>query len=449
MLIKPKDVDVLRSKFNPYKVDTAGGDRPIRVIPGVGPGIAWNRQVYPVYKYEDNLVIFREDEYHKKSDCNVAQNFSEDQMPVWSPEPIQLEVCDWYIESQYYGHYVVFNGDKLRAISLSALLKAQDFKVIRYAKSFRPAENGIQYDWFIRVGKYEDINKLELSVVNFFENEKTNTEIPNLEISTLIEKIAVYLDDNGYLNRKVSTDDRMEETFYQAILNHFKDAESDVDMLDSQVEALKTQLITDKKVFSMKHEELVSKLSAYQAKIKEMQEGQSGTSFEEELLVELEKLEKENKRLTEAIANQQNTGATTDGKYITKNRSSSNDKDFMLAIAISFPKLAIDEDSMDCLLNDFNRRDGILSHLYRIQTRDHDPLTRLKGKSGEAGWMEYNYHIKDGQSSMGRIYLRESQITGVALEVVIHKKKDEKEQRRFIERLSDRPPLTWQAGYVR
>ena len=61
-------------------------------------------------------------------------------------------VAAWYVETNRFGHYVVFDADEHVAEALAGRLDDVGLDVIRWDESFRPADNGIQYDWFVRLG---------------------------------------------------------------------------------------------------------------------------------------------------------------------------------------------------------------------------------------------------------------------------------------------------------
>ena len=58
----------------------------------------------------------------------------------------------WYVETNRFGHYVVFDAGEDVAEALAGRLDDAGLDVIRWDESFRPADDGVQYDWFIRLG---------------------------------------------------------------------------------------------------------------------------------------------------------------------------------------------------------------------------------------------------------------------------------------------------------
>jgi hypothetical protein len=59
---------------------------------------------------------------------------------------------DWYLESNRFGHYLVFDGSEASAKRLVGAVEASGLGVRRWDESSRPADNGEFYDWFIRLG---------------------------------------------------------------------------------------------------------------------------------------------------------------------------------------------------------------------------------------------------------------------------------------------------------
>ena len=60
-------------------------------------------------------------------------------------------IKEWYIETNFYGHYVLIDGSEEYPNQVVNRLEAHDFLIRRRDRSYRAADNGHMYDWFIRL----------------------------------------------------------------------------------------------------------------------------------------------------------------------------------------------------------------------------------------------------------------------------------------------------------
>ena len=77
-----------------------------------------------------------------------------------------------------------------------------------------------------------------------------------------------------------------------------------------------------------------------------------------------------------------------------------------------------------------------------MQNGEDFPRKKLEGKAGNAGWFEVARHLPTGQDNLGRIYVRKGTVPGCNWDVVVHLKKNDVEQNRFIVALSKRGPFS-------
>lgn len=64
---------------------------------------------------------------------------------------VRVVDVEWHLETNQYGHYVVFNASERAAGALVAALEGADLSVQRWDVSPRPADDGNFYDWFARL----------------------------------------------------------------------------------------------------------------------------------------------------------------------------------------------------------------------------------------------------------------------------------------------------------
>src|SRR3954452_20087810 len=86
--------------------------RPVRLLPSGKAGVVYGGWVYPLHQ---GAVIELSDTPFAKTDCpgfvtaGAAVPFAgQSETPDWS-RPV-LGVNDWYLESNRFGHYLVFDG---------------------------------------------------------------------------------------------------------------------------------------------------------------------------------------------------------------------------------------------------------------------------------------------------------------------------------------------------
>jgi hypothetical protein len=129
--------------------------RPVRLMPDGYAGVVYSGAVYPLH----------EGNYINVSDEPVDEDNCDRFLAAYSDIPYRREVIpddpsdgghlgidDWYLESNQFGHYLVFDASENAARRLVDAVQSHGLGVRRWDKSSRPADNGQFYDWFIRLG---------------------------------------------------------------------------------------------------------------------------------------------------------------------------------------------------------------------------------------------------------------------------------------------------------
>ncbi|MCW3767782.1 MULTISPECIES: hypothetical protein [Paenarthrobacter] len=128
--------------------------RPVRLTPDGYAGIVFAGAVYPVF--DGNLVDISGASWEIE-DCNRFL-FSDASVP-YAPRlsnairPSRFEgfAGEWALESNRFGHHVVFNASERAAAEVIGALEAADLSVQRWDVSHRTASDGKFYDWFARL----------------------------------------------------------------------------------------------------------------------------------------------------------------------------------------------------------------------------------------------------------------------------------------------------------
>ena len=122
--------------------------RPVRRLPTAVAGAVLRAKVYPVYRENDGrYTINLRDEPHHPAECPFWRGSA----PNFHP-PSSLELpAEWYVETNTFGHYLLFDGSESVVEAVLTRLDARDLTVRRHGRSHRPADNGTRYDWFVRL----------------------------------------------------------------------------------------------------------------------------------------------------------------------------------------------------------------------------------------------------------------------------------------------------------
>lgn len=125
--------------------------RPVRLTPDGGAGVVYAGAVYPLYL--DDVVDIAGPSWEIE-DCNrfllVGANIP------YARRSSQVRAFEgfsglWAIETNDFGHYLVFDADERGAIRVVELLEGAGLAVQRWDVSHRLASDGRFYDWFARL----------------------------------------------------------------------------------------------------------------------------------------------------------------------------------------------------------------------------------------------------------------------------------------------------------
>ncbi|WP_326727644.1 hypothetical protein [Streptomyces phaeochromogenes] len=130
----------------------SGVRRPIRLMPDGYAGVAYAGSVYPL-RHGD--LIDLDGSSWELADCDRFL-FAGAEVPYAPIAGESLEAAsgfdvEWHLETNQYGHYVVFNASERVASSLVSALEDADLNIQRWDVSHRPADDGNFYDWFARL----------------------------------------------------------------------------------------------------------------------------------------------------------------------------------------------------------------------------------------------------------------------------------------------------------
>src|SRR4051812_13536054 len=128
--------------------------RPVRLTPDGFAGIVYGGAVYPLFA--DNIVDIAGPSWEVE-DCNrfLLAGVEVPYAPRVDEPGAQLQFPglqgEWNLETNRFGHYVVFNASERVATGVIDVLEAAGLSIQRWDVSHRPASDGKFYDWFARL----------------------------------------------------------------------------------------------------------------------------------------------------------------------------------------------------------------------------------------------------------------------------------------------------------
>jgi hypothetical protein len=447
-------------------------DRPVRLTPDGKAGVVYAGEVYPVYS--DNSISL-DVRPIKKSLC---YSFLSPRAKIpyagrrGGATASTARIVRWYLESNRFGHYIVFDGTKDAAGGLVDRLRKERIKVIRWDASVRPADDGELYDWFIRLDYDGTAEQCRHAVAPIITGAQPGVTIAPSTIqsavvaaSHAVEVELLKTDRDAAISRAEELE-RVAEQVGQ-LEKRASLATAKATQLEHQIAALKDEHAAQLAAAASDAALLRGHLAAARAERNEAEGLASASERMDQLLVAKASAESdwlEAQEEAEAMRTERDTlvlrelalaDEVSDGKLLIQQlrdevaelagaererrarlRSGSPQggayEDFMSRVV---PRLDLDPDDLELLLAWPSPREAIRT-LLEIDAggRPHH------GKPVQArqGWTEVagiNTGRK-GSENLGRIYYHPVKSSG-HVRVCLHDKQDKKEQSRFMERLPD------------
>lgn len=446
-------------------------NRPARVLPNGYVGAVYNGSTMPVYQHRfDSFSIDIEDEGYEPELCSFWKSSEPFLFSDSTAEEEDIDDIDWYLETNAYGHYLVFDGDEDTLNDVLGRLAGRGVALKRHGSSHRPADNGHHYDWFIRLdfdGSHEDAENLVFDALSTTSTDSTTTDFgelsntlklifslpPNLMIEAvkgglLQQDAAALVSWLGDLTEATRTDiddvklglqDEIDEATSRAndSLKNYAELkrtaaheklkyETSIKGLHSELEALRHRLEhSDTEISNTAELEAeIAKLKTDLADRKHVYEewnkaDDKASSLEAELQAtrqQLQILSKENHRLA-------NRGTV---------RASDKTRKLALSGLKLLTEINIHGDAADTIVEGFHSPEPLFDVLKRLNCGEQIRATRI---TTARDWFEVDKHINTGQSDMGRVYFKKQE--SGRLFVVVHLKKNDAEQQRFFGKLRD------------
>jgi hypothetical protein len=447
-------------------------DRPVRLTPDGKAGVVYAGEVYPVYS--DNSIRL-DAKPIKKSLCysflaaGATVPYAGDRGAGSKTAP---GIDRWYLESNRFGHYIVFDGSRQVASELVTRLRSRQISVIRWDESVRSADNGEMYDWFIRLdydgtaeqcrqavapllGNRPEATSPDKSLVDAVARaSKQAVEVTLLKLErdsavARAESLELLAERNRQLEDTASADaarakklDRQLTRLQAQLAEQRAASASEVAQLREQVVHARAE--RDKSGSGVPTTERMTQLLAAKASAEadwlEAQESADLFRAERDSLMVRERqlideLDLKAQRIEQLSGEVVELEGAERERRARRQGGSPQGGSFEDFLSRALNRLTLDPDDLDLLLSWPSPREA-LQVLMEINAggrpRHGKPVERNQGWTEVAG---INTGRK-GSENMGRIYFRRLK-TSDLVRVCLHDKQDKKEQSRFIDRLPE------------
>jgi hypothetical protein len=115
-------------------------------------------------------------------------------------------------------------------------------------------------------------------------------------------------------------------------------------------------------------------------------------------------------------------------------KTSDTDKIISQILLAVFDNLAFPPGTPRLIIEKFKTATMLWQTLAMLNSGVAVPMTRIRGRAGDLGWKEVMKHVSTGSDTRGRVYCRTSP-NDHSFDVVLHWKKDSKEQQKFLNSL--------------
>ena len=422
--------------------------RPVRLTPDGFASVAYGGAVYPFLP--DNLVDIAGSSWEIE-DCNrflfagaaipYALRFGE----ITVASECNYFRGEWDVESNRFGHYVVFNASERVAGQLVDALEAAGLSVQRWDVSHRTASDGRFYDWFARLRFKGSRDECVANVSAVFSATRTISPVeqapqPTVERLEQLEAQAERLLDQVMQLRERLVASEEESAQLRVKLHNATTRETQLtgalDRALAYQKSLHEQL--DALRDSAQHAPETSALLAQQSETEELMELAlaENADLRQQIATMLQRSDQGDARirtLEATVIESQERLEEVSEQERERHRSAAARlaprKGVSGFLDTAFARLTFVLDSVEVLAN-FEAPASALRALVQID------MGELLGKDleGMRGWREVSKIATGivGSEDMGRIYYKPG---GNRVLVSVHVKQDDKEQRRHVARL--------------
>ena len=134
------------------------GERPARIMPNGFIGVVYRGRVWPLHTDSEPPSINLNDNPYDKADCPIYSE-GHDLRFIDEQYDVSTEI-DHYIEKNRFGTYLAIKSDEHTFELLKSRMLTEQIAFDRDGPSIRAADNGLFYDWYIRLVDEADIPSL-------------------------------------------------------------------------------------------------------------------------------------------------------------------------------------------------------------------------------------------------------------------------------------------------
>ena len=419
--------------------------RPVRLTPDGFAGAVYAGAVYPLH--QDNRIDLGDPSWEIE-DCNRF-------LFAGAPIPYRPEAGNegasggggldvtWHLESNRYGHYVVFNASEHVAGAVVDALERSGIGVQRWDVSHRVADDGRFYDWFARLkfkGPREEAKVLVAAVLApapgslpvEIERSPDELRIEELEqqVETLLDRV---LELRSELSESRADAEQLKlraeraETRESQLAEDLDRAAEHQKSLHEQLAALRTAEPGLNKALLVKQDETEEMLEFVLAENASLQQEVS------QLAAQGDADNRHIRGLQASVEDLSSRLAEMSSQEGERRRAVSARRGPLPGaggfIKVAFARLEFVLDGIEVLAN-VDSPAAMMRALAQIDRGENIG----KDLEGLRGWREVSKLATGiaGSEDLGRIYYKPD---GDRVLVSVHVKQDDKEQRRFVERL--------------
>lgn len=129
---------------------------------------------------------------------------------------IQLRQSQWFYDDAGYYSYILLNASGDQVKSIQQLLRNNGLRVLLDGKSYRPASNGVQYHWYIRVSDESGRHPTQERVRGIL-TPYVPAEVPLPELKELTDRVAVQEEEIRKLKAMLKEKERLYQVVVQRL----------------------------------------------------------------------------------------------------------------------------------------------------------------------------------------------------------------------------------------
>lgn len=326
-----------------------------------------------------------------------------------------------YDDSGHYAYLMVTSSDETLS-ELRSQLAAHDFEVLAYGKSYRPASDGYQYKFYLRLGKSNDAatrDRIEQFVRNSIALADPAPQSGTVDYSDLFNTMTALRGEIRTLFEPIQdiharlTDLNLVDSMLKQTLESVKALQHDQSRHIERTEQTIVKAIENKLGESDDLERLKMNLL----------EARDERAVLETMIQELQtKIEELQTKMNTSGADTTKPPAHTTPSTAIRHKAH---LDYSKFLRVLLPKVDMLRGSEEVIFVELRDPENVLRTLERLA---HEPLSvQSQRVQGANEWMKVNFST--GEDNSGRLYYRRN---GELMQVLISKKPDQERDIRYL-----------------